>query len=216
VPEHVLVAQPGRYGRLSPLGPHTSPRRHTCLSGFAGRALSKCAATRKDRARPALHCSAASLARACHSPTPGCSVQYLIVGTPPRIVRLRARGACLAASARTRAFNLPGTKRHLVRSFIWQKARTAPYLLLLVRRTLPARLLQASALVLQDAGLTFFTANRSSRGAIQYNQSEMMPPSARQLHAIGRPWRGAVATLSILSRRDTRYARIGAYRRGHV
>jgi hypothetical protein len=122
------------------------------------------------------------------------ALRYPIEGTQPRAVRLRARGACLAASARTRAFNLPGTKRYLVRSFIWQKARTALYLLLLVRRTLPARLLQASALVLQNAGPTFLTANRSSRGAIEYNldQSEMVPPSAPQLHAIGRPWRGAV------------------------
>jgi hypothetical protein len=189
--------------RLSPLGPQTprvgpGPRRRTCPSGFAGRALSKCAATREDRVRPALHCSAACRARVCHPPTPGCTA-VSDSGAPPRAVRLTYNSwrACLAA------LPVPLGRVDFARNEMvlggarssrsaHSQIRTALYLLLLVPRPLPARLVQASA---HDAGLALSTANRSSRGArdrVCSNQTAMSSPSAPQMHPIGGPWRGAV------------------------
>jgi hypothetical protein len=125
------------------------------------------------------------------------ALRYLIVGhRPAQFGLLTARGAraWLPRLFRSDAWILLGIEMVLGGARSSRSAhsqiRTALYLLLLVPRPLPARLVKTSA---HDAGLALATANRSSRGAMQYNQSEMMPPSAPQMHAIGRPWRGAVA-----------------------
>jgi hypothetical protein len=127
------------------------------------------------------------------------ALRYLIVGhRPAQFGLLTARGAraWLPRLFRSDAWILLGIEMVLGGARSSRSAhsqiRTALYLLLLVPRPLPARLVQASA---HDAGLALSTANRSSRGArdrVCSNQTAMSSPSAPQMHPIGGPWRGAV------------------------